>query len=559
MKEKYIELMELTLSAYTNEHILSYFENVKVNGLTEHGFPRLTANIGILIAHGRRTDLIPIFLEMMDFCCATIPTVKAANDFSVREIISCIEELEKTGKISSTHIDNWKREISTIVPEECYNVIADSPESPVRNWALFTGVSEYYRHNMCLCDNEELIETQIASQLKWFDDNGMYMDNTFYVNRQPFVYDFVPRGLFCLLLNKGYRGKYYKVIDNILRKAGLLTLKMQSVNGEIPFGGRSNQFLHNEPWLALIGEYEAKRYLKEGNIELAQKFKNAAARAIAVTEEWLKKEPIRHIKNRFPTETSYGCEDYAYFDKYMITTASFLHGAYAICDDLLEAKLEPNLAPTVFITTAYFGKVFLKSGGYGIEYDLDGDPHYDASGVGRIHRADSPSAICMSCPCPSTPDITLDIKPVALSLSPAIKCDGHWQYASIEGVRHYVTECHCDCHNAYATIKSIWQSGQKTVADYSVGQNGVEIAVSGYGDVGYSLPAFAYDGESKTNIILCENKLEVFYSGWVCRYIAECGKITDIGTTSANRNGHYRIFAIQGKNSVKIKIEIERA
>ena len=108
MKEKYIELMELTLSAYTNEHILSYFENVKVNGLNEHGFPRLTANIGILIAHGRRTDLIPIFLEMMDFCCATIPTVKAANDFSVREIISCIEELEKQIKYPQHILTNGK-------------------------------------------------------------------------------------------------------------------------------------------------------------------------------------------------------------------------------------------------------------------------------------------------------------------------------------------------------------------------------------------------------------------------------------------------------------------
>ena len=54
MKEKYIELMEKALSAYTDEHIQRYFNDVKTNGLTEHGFPRLTANIGILIAHGRR-------------------------------------------------------------------------------------------------------------------------------------------------------------------------------------------------------------------------------------------------------------------------------------------------------------------------------------------------------------------------------------------------------------------------------------------------------------------------------------------------------------------------
>ena len=89
MKERYISLMAKTLSAYSDEHIHAYFDRVKREGLTEHGFPRLTANLGILITHGVRTDLLPLFVEMMDFCCQTIPRVKAANDFTVKEIIFC--------------------------------------------------------------------------------------------------------------------------------------------------------------------------------------------------------------------------------------------------------------------------------------------------------------------------------------------------------------------------------------------------------------------------------------------------------------------------------------
>ena len=57
MKKRYLDLMETALSAYADAHILRYFNEVKEKGLTEHGFPRLTANIGILIAHGRRADL----------------------------------------------------------------------------------------------------------------------------------------------------------------------------------------------------------------------------------------------------------------------------------------------------------------------------------------------------------------------------------------------------------------------------------------------------------------------------------------------------------------------
>ena len=57
MKKRYINLMEKALSAYSNEHILRYYDSVKRNGLTEHGFPRLVSNIGILIAKGRQKHL----------------------------------------------------------------------------------------------------------------------------------------------------------------------------------------------------------------------------------------------------------------------------------------------------------------------------------------------------------------------------------------------------------------------------------------------------------------------------------------------------------------------
>ena len=248
MKEKYIELMERTLTAYSYEHIVRYFEDVKRDGLTEHGFPRLTSNIGILISHGKRRDLLPLFLEMMEFCCKTIPCVKAANDFSVREIINCIREVKKSGVADSETVERWRGHLASIDPLTCYNVIAKTPEDNVKNWALFTGVSEFFRQSEGLCQSEEFIDVQLASQLKWLDENGMYMD-AFSDTHQPIMYDLVPRGLFAAVLNEGYRGRHYKALDECLKRTGLLTLKMQSPNGEMAFGGRSNQFIHNEPWM----------------------------------------------------------------------------------------------------------------------------------------------------------------------------------------------------------------------------------------------------------------------------------------------------------------------
>ena len=177
MKKHYIDIMEKILSAYSNEHIIRYFEQVKEETLSEHGFPRLTANIGILIAHGRRPDLLPLFIDMMEYCCKTIPTVLAANDFSVREIVCCLNEIEKSGAVQNSHILRFKEYLKTIDPYKCYNVYAKTPGDVVYNWALFTALSEFFRQKAGLCDSSEFIDVQIESQFKLFDENGMYMDN----------------------------------------------------------------------------------------------------------------------------------------------------------------------------------------------------------------------------------------------------------------------------------------------------------------------------------------------------------------------------------------------
>ena len=103
MKELYIDMMEKVVGAYTDSHIRRYTAEVKEHGLEEHGFPRLTANLGILIAHGRKQELKKDFIEMMNLCCSEIPTARTrngnrvGNDFSVKEIVFCILELEKAG------------------------------------------------------------------------------------------------------------------------------------------------------------------------------------------------------------------------------------------------------------------------------------------------------------------------------------------------------------------------------------------------------------------------------------------------------------------------------
>jgi len=558
LKSHYIDVMERVLSAYSDEHIHRYFNDVKENGLTEHGFPRLTANIGILIAHGRRRDLLPVFLEMMEFCCKAIPQVKAANDFSVREIICCLWEIEKSGVVNCEKTDRWRAYLREIEPTTCYTKYATSVTDTVRNWALFSAVSEYFRVRAGLCDTMEFIELQLEQQLQWFDENGMYMDKLDAQKHHPIVYDIVPRGLMALLLNQGYCGKHYDAIDAILKKSALLTLKMQSPTGEIPFGGRSNQFLHNEAWLCILFEFESRRYAKLGNLQMAARFKAATLKALSVMDAWLEKEPIRHIKNRFPTETKYGCEGYAYFDKYMITAASFLYAAYTICDDTIPADACVNEGASAFATSAHFHKLFLKSGGYGVEFDLNADPHYDANGLGRVHRIGAPSAICMSCPCPEEPSYTVDIDtPRAFSVCAAIYQNGEWKLAAGDQAEIHLVKLEEQKERACAALHTSFNTGESIDEQYTVNGQGVSVVLEGCGDIGFALPAFAFDGEIKTEIIAEKQTLTVLYEGWMCRYSTD-GRILNLEETAANRNGHYDMYLAAGKNKLRVDICIEK-
>lgn len=554
-KEKYIELIDKALSAYTHEHIINYFNEVKENGLKEHGFPRLTVSIGILIAHKRRVELTPLFLEMMEFCCKTIPTVKAANDFSVREIITCILELENHGAFDKADIDRWKGYLRTIDPYTCYNVIAKAPTDNVYNWALFTGVSEYMRQYIGLSSTDEFVDVQIASQLAHLDENLMYRDAPRF---PPMVYDLVSRLLFSLLLHFGYKGKYFDQIDACLKNAGLLSLKMQSVTGEIPFGGRSNQFILNEGLYATIFEFEANRYAKEGNIAMAAKFKSRIEEAVAVTEYWFSKNPIHHIKNRFPLETRYGCEEYGYFDKYMITTASWLFTAYMLCnEDIPEA--EPEKKAEIFITSDEFNKIFIRGNEYAVEFDLNADSQYEASGLGRVHRRGAPSPICLSLPCGDASRLHYFTSveasyPISLCAG-IIKADAP-KFAT--DAQYTVDSYSVIGDDAFVAITNTFENGEHVHSDYMVTDRGIKINVRGDEGIAFALPAFCFDGEKQTDITHNGNILTVAYEGWVCKYTADHA-IKQLDAMAYNRNGHYRIFYAEAKDQLTVNIEIFKA
>ena len=567
-KFDYIEIMERVLDAYSDEHIIQFFEEVKEDGITEHGFPRLTSNIGILLSHGKKTHLKDTFREMMDFCCENISTCKentlkscrkrkgGGNEFSVRELCLCLNEVEKAEIFSQDIINKWKDGLRKIEPLTCYKVFATTPTDHIYNWALFCAVSEQTRKYFGLASEDEFIDIQIPTQLLHIDKNGMYKDAD---NHPPIQYDLVARGLFAILLKMGYKGKYKKDIEDMLIKSADITLMMQSVTGEMPFGGRSNQFYHNESWLCLMYEYYADVYNKMGDTKKASQYKRAATIAYNHTFEGLSKESITHIKNNFPKDSSFGCEDYAYFDKYMITAASFFYGAVMMCND----DIEESVAPCEDESSYYlelgedFGKSFLKCGDYLAQIDIDANVHYDANGIGRIHKKGVPSYICLSTPVSKEPKYnTVTPNPHAMSLCAGYEKNGENVYALDDTSRYSVTKSEATDTYSMCELKITLGDEKELTETITVTNNGVDIEVKGDENLLFMLPAIKTDGKYNSEVTLKDNSLSLTFMGHKVTYTVN-GEISYTENTVSNRNGIYYVYEAKAKDVLKVNVTIE--
>lgn len=557
MKSRYLDIMARVVDVYDDKRFDSFINKTRENGIVEHGFPRLCANIGILMAHGRAMHLRHRFEEMMPICMRDLPTFidkkhKRANDFSVREIMACISELESARLYPDETIAFWKQRMSLIEPKRFYRMVAPEPPVAVDNWAAFNAASEMARCHAGIANTYDFIENQIASQMFPFDENGMYRDPN-----DPMVYDIVGRNMLSACLYYGYNGIHKNQLEQHLRKAGLLSLYMQSVTGELPYGGRSNQFLHNEAHIAVFTEFEASAYKQAGDIQTASQFKAAAKLALDCIEHWLDTAPGQHVKNYFPPDSFIGCEDYAYYDKYMVTIASFLYLAYQFCDDTISPGTCPATKDECYTwqTSAAFRKLFCKAGSYFIELETRSDHHYDAEGIGRIHRRGAPSTICLSVPVSKTPNYgTPTDNDAPLSICCGKQIDGQWNFAYENSV-YEITDHHADACSAYAQLLCTLPNGETIRQSLQVSEDGINICLAGKGALALRLPAFVFDGKAHTSVTHEKSTVTIFYRGWKCCYTAS-DTIVDTGMTASNRNGTYRIYQAEGSDTLTINIKI---
>ncbi|MBQ2968013.1 MAG: hypothetical protein IJE10_07860 [Clostridia bacterium] len=561
-KKQYVDVIEKVFGAYTLEHIRAYTETVRKNSIEEHGYPRVVANLGFLLAHGKKIEMKDAFVGMMDLCCAELPVClgknggRTGNDFSVKEITITILELEKAKIFPESYTKRWRAELAKIDPYTTYKDIASVPPVRIGNWAAFGAASEQLRKFAGIGDESAFIDNQVASQLLSFDQNGMYRDP-----REPMVYDAVTRLQLAAALFFGFDGDHAKKLEKQLVKSADLTLKLQSVTGEIPYGGRSQQFLHNETFFAALCEYYATYFKKKGDLERAGKFKRAARLAIDNVNMWLAETPIHHVKNFFPTETKFGCEEYAYFDKYMVTAGSWAILAYCFADDGI--KELPTVTETenyAFETSKYFHRAFAKFGSYLVQGDTDGDGWYDASGIGRIHKKGVPSALGLTVPMnlQEVAHYHIDIKnPSKFSICGGIETKKGFVYGYEDETKHTFKDIiSTDTYSAFTMHCKAKDKEYDLIC--KVSKNGVEITAEGKGNLEIVFPLFMFDGATHTEMWGTKNKVEVLYKGCFARYSSR-NKMEITDAVYANRSGYYKGAKVSGKDKVTVKIKLGKA
>lgn len=563
-KELYLDIMDLAFNAYPITQLAERtqkYESTSVDDI--QAFSRITATLGQLIANGRRQEHFGLWQRMMDICLQDISkkTDDIRLDFAVKELLLVFKAMKPY--VAEEKIKFWLGELGKINPDINYSATLEKfGVDGLHNINIFNMVGEFLRESEGLTDTKKYFAKHWPIQLCKFDENGMYMDPD-----NPILYDIVTRMQIELLLFFGYDGEFSKALDERLEQSAFYTLFMQSSNFEIPYGGRSNQFLFNDACIAAHCEYEARRYKARGDLKIAGMFKRCAHFSMKAVLRWLNEvEPPKHIKNFFPIESKHGEEVYAYYDKYMITLAANTYYAYLFADDSIEEFICPSEAGGyVFETSNAFHKIFANCMGNFIEIDTMGDHHYDSTGLGRYHKAGIPSELALSMPLTATPRYTVldGFLKENMSICPGWDDgNGGIQYlcdlseeleVSLEIIkvdRQQVSFIVTYTGNAIMGCKGIKEQ-------YTLDHDGVAIKcqlVQPCGsDIYYRVPVFYTNGKDVSSIDRNRNELEVTFNHF--QYIMKTnGSIKMNEDKYTNRNGAYLLASIKKENAIKLDL-----
>jgi hypothetical protein len=284
--------------------------------------------------------------------------------------------------VSEDQVSAWNASLLAMNPAVDYINLAE-------NWGLVATVGDYMRTTLYGLGNTSWWQGELASQLSsnLYTSNGLYQDHSGSNGLNPLPYDTFPTsGYVTVLLREGYNGTFEPFLSEITRRAAWSHMLMQSPRGEIPTGGRSSQHQWNEAVSALAYEIFAAKYNAEGDAAAACMFKRAAHKSLESVKRWQNPSgDVQIVKNHFDPSLRFGYEVYSFLTNYNALPSSMLAAAFEYADESIpECPTFSDVGGFVFQLPEH-ELIIASAGGTYVEIETAADPHYDSSGLHRIH------------------------------------------------------------------------------------------------------------------------------------------------------------------------------
>lgn len=348
----------------------------------QYSTPAFAHAASALVAYADRKDLIEPAAKALDWSAHTLSTRTAATgheDFFAPMLAHAIRLLKPYVPAERSGV--WENDIRRFDPFTTYRAGVGRGG----NWNVVAASGEALFHKMGLRDAKNTFaEASFAGQGAVFGTPyGLYLEG-------PMPYDHFPRLWAGDLIARGYRGPYYRELTEVLRRASITSLFMQSPSGELPAGGRSAHHQWNEAEQCVTYEIYSARALLNGDNELASYYKRAAHLALQSMRRWVRPSgEMQIVKNWVDPSKGHAFEGYSAHSQYNLLPMSMLATAFEHAETTQNVAEKPSPADVggYVLQIEALHKIFANCGGAYAEIDTSGDHHYDATGLIRVHFA----------------------------------------------------------------------------------------------------------------------------------------------------------------------------
>ncbi|MGC4033892.1 MAG: hypothetical protein QM754_19600 [Tepidisphaeraceae bacterium] len=356
-------------------------------GERQYSTPAFAAAAGLLVKEAGRTDLTEPATRTLTCALTALVNKKAADnhaDFYIPLLMHAYRFMKDV--VPPEQKSAWETLFKKIDHASTYRA-----DLRGMNWNIVSSSGELLRrHDGLVADDKKdaqfaYLEECLAGHMKTLTPIGLFEDPG-----SPLAYDAFSRlWLEDVYADNAYEGKLKDQIGTFLRTGGLSTLLMLSPTGEWPVGGRSGMHQWTDAEALAICEINAVQWKKAGRDDVAGAFKRAAHLAYQSMARWQRPSgELFIIKNRAEPAKRLAYEGYSNHSQYNLLPMAMLAIAYSRADETIVEKPTPSeIGGYVFDARPTFHKIFAAAAGYYAEIDTAGDPHYNATGLQRVHRA----------------------------------------------------------------------------------------------------------------------------------------------------------------------------